>query len=62
MNSGLILCVPGVVLVTALVIKLPALRRAGHGPLMRSVCAMLLVACAVLFLSAPVGRTAVAPG
>ncbi|MFJ4011040.1 MAB_1171c family putative transporter [Streptomyces sp. NPDC090026] len=59
MNSGLILYVPGVVLVTALVIKLPTLRRGEHAPLMRSVCAMLLVACVVLFLAAPPSISAV---
>lgn len=59
MSSGLILYIPGVVLVTALVVKLPALRRAEHIPLMRSVCAMLLVACAVLFLAAPPSIAAV---
>ncbi|MFK4221546.1 MAB_1171c family putative transporter [Streptomyces sp. NPDC019890] len=53
MNDGLILYIPGVVLLTALLIKLPTLRRTWHDPLMRSVCALLLVGCAVLFLAAP---------
>ncbi|MET7717262.1 MAB_1171c family putative transporter [Streptomyces sp. NPDC005407] len=53
MDSGLILYIPGVVLVAALIVKLPALRRTGHDPLLRSVCALLLVGCAVLFLAAP---------
>ncbi|MCX4825538.1 hypothetical protein OG883_37945 [Streptomyces sp. NBC_01142] len=53
MNDGLILYIPGVVLMAALVIKLPELRRTWHDPVMRSVCALLLVGCAVLFLAAP---------
>lgn len=53
MNDGLILYIPGVVLVAAFLIKLPDLRRTWHDPLMRSVCALLLVGTAVLFLAAP---------
>ncbi|MFF3323700.1 MAB_1171c family putative transporter [Streptomyces sp. NPDC002889] len=53
MNDGLILYIPAVVLIAALAIKLPSLRRTWHEPLMRSVCALLLVGCAVLFLAAP---------
>ncbi|WP_328393831.1 hypothetical protein OHS70_04380 [Streptomyces sp. NBC_00390] len=53
MNDGLILYVPAVVLIAALMTKLPSLRRTWHDPMMRSVCALLLVGCAVLVLAAP---------
>ncbi|WP_405997820.1 MAB_1171c family putative transporter [Streptomyces sp. NBC_00829] len=53
MSDGLILYFPAAVLVGAFLIKLPELRRTWHEPLMRSVSALLLVGCAVLFLAAP---------
>ncbi|MGW5847339.1 MAB_1171c family putative transporter [Streptomyces sp. NPDC055254] len=53
MTHGLILYVPGSLLVLALLIKVPTLRRDWDQPLMRAVCALLVVGCLVMFLAAP---------
>ncbi|MEW2415980.1 MAB_1171c family putative transporter [Streptomyces sp. NPDC046866] len=53
MTDGLILYVPGSVLILALLIKAPTLRRGWDQPLMRAVCTLLCVGCLVMFLAAP---------
>ncbi|MFK0044472.1 MAB_1171c family putative transporter [Streptomyces sp. NPDC090741] len=53
MNDGLILYVPGSVMILALLIKAPTLRRGWDQPLMRAVCTLLVVGCLVMFLAAP---------
>ncbi|MEV6583367.1 MAB_1171c family putative transporter [Streptomyces sp. NPDC051582] len=53
MNDGLILYVPGSVMILALLIKAPTLRRGWDQPLMRAVCTLLVVGCMVMFLAAP---------
>lgn len=53
MTDGLILYVPGSVMILALLIKAPTLRRGWDQPLMRAVCTLLVVGCLVMFLAAP---------
>ncbi|MFI6002769.1 MAB_1171c family putative transporter [Streptomyces sp. NPDC051366] len=53
MTDGLILYVPGSVMILALLIKAPTLRRGWDQPLMRAVCTLLVVGCMVMFLAAP---------
>ncbi|MEU2393221.1 MAB_1171c family putative transporter [Streptomyces sp. NPDC007369] len=53
MTDGLILYVPGSVLILALLIKAPTLRRNWDQPLMRAVCTLLVVGCLVMFLASP---------
>ncbi|MFJ2822539.1 MAB_1171c family putative transporter [Streptomyces toxytricini] len=53
MTDGLILYVPGSVMILALLIKAPTLRRGWDQPLMRAVCAVLFAGCLVMFLAAP---------
>lgn len=53
MTDGLILYVPGFVIVLALVIKAPTLRRGWDQPLMRAVCTLLVVGSLAMFLSGP---------
>ncbi|MFD7079574.1 MAB_1171c family putative transporter [Streptomyces sp. NPDC002181] len=53
MSDGLILYVPGSVMILALLIKAPTLRRGWDQPLMRAVCTLLVVGCMVMFLAAP---------
>lgn len=53
MTDGLILYVPGFVIVLALAIKAPTLRRGWDQPLMRAVCTLLVVGSLAMFLSGP---------
>ncbi|MFD3936552.1 MAB_1171c family putative transporter [Streptomyces sp. NPDC058611] len=53
MTDGVILYAPGAVLSLVLLVKLPTLRRGWDQPLMRAVCALLLVGCLVMVLAAP---------
>ncbi|MFJ3513370.1 MULTISPECIES: MAB_1171c family putative transporter [unclassified Streptomyces] len=53
MKDGLILYVPGVLLILILLVKAPTLRRGWAQPPMRAVCALLVVGCLVLVLAAP---------
>lgn len=53
MTNGLILYVPGALLILTLLVKAPTLRRGWDQPLMRAVCALLVVGCLVLVLAAP---------
>ncbi|WP_374776659.1 hypothetical protein OG756_31795 [Streptomyces sp. NBC_01310] len=53
MTDGLILYVPGALLILILLVKAPTLRRGWDQPLMRAVCALLVVGCLVLILAAP---------
>ncbi|WP_327412568.1 MAB_1171c family putative transporter [Streptomyces sp. NBC_01233] len=53
MKSGLILYVPGALLVLILLVKAPTLRRRWDQPPMRAVCALLVMGCLVLILAAP---------
>ncbi|MCX4696016.1 MAB_1171c family putative transporter [Streptomyces sp. NBC_01408] len=53
MTDGLILYVPGAVLILVLLAKAPTLRRGWDQPLMRAVCALLVVGSLVMFLAAP---------
>ncbi|WP_327256049.1 MAB_1171c family putative transporter [Streptomyces sp. NBC_01244] len=53
MTDGLILYVPGFVILLALAVKAPTLRRGRDQPLMRAVCTLLVVGSLAMFLSAP---------
>ncbi|WP_411106749.1 MAB_1171c family putative transporter [Streptomyces sp. cmx-4-9] len=53
MDDGLILYLPGALLIVALAVKAPAMKRNWEQPLIRSVCALLFVGCLVLVLAAP---------
>ncbi|MGE7387340.1 MAB_1171c family putative transporter [Streptomyces sp. NPDC004126] len=59
MKDGLPLYLAGSVLVLALLIKAPALRRGWDQPLMRAVCALLVVGCLLTFLAPPPSLAAV---
>ncbi|MEU3727611.1 MAB_1171c family putative transporter [Streptomyces sp. NPDC031705] len=59
MKQGLPLYLAGSVMVLALLIKAPALRRGWDQPLMRAVCALLVVGCLLTFLAAPPSLAAV---
>lgn len=59
MKDGLILYVPGALLVLILLVKAPTLRRGWDQPLMRAVCALLIVGSLVLILAAPPSIAAV---
>ncbi|MCX5381300.1 MAB_1171c family putative transporter [Streptomyces sp. NBC_00091] len=59
MKDGLTLYLAGSVMVLALLIKAPALRRGWDQPLMRAVCALLAVGCLLTFLAAPPSLAAV---
>lgn len=53
MPELLVLYGPGSLMLLALLLKAPTLRRNWDQPLMRSVCALLAVACLVVFVAAP---------
>ncbi|MBT2482843.1 MAB_1171c family putative transporter [Streptomyces sp. ISL-94] len=59
MTDGLILYGPGSLMALTLLVKAPTLRRCWDQPLMRSVCALLSVACLTVFLAAPPSIAAV---
>ncbi|MGW7062388.1 MAB_1171c family putative transporter [Streptomyces sp. NPDC054904] len=59
MREDLVLYLAGSVMVLALLIKAPALRRNWDQPLMRAVCALLVVGCLLTFLAAPPSLAAV---
>ncbi|MET9610594.1 MAB_1171c family putative transporter [Streptomyces sp. NPDC006512] len=59
MREDFVLYVAGSVMVLALLIKAPALRRNWDQPLMRAVCALLVVGCLLTFLAAPPSLAAV---
>ncbi|MFF4319847.1 MAB_1171c family putative transporter [Streptomyces sp. NPDC001568] len=59
MREDLALYCAGSVMVLALLIKAPALRRNWDQPLMRAVCALLVVGCLLTFLAAPASLAAV---
>ncbi|MGW6949391.1 MAB_1171c family putative transporter [Streptomyces xanthophaeus] len=53
MNGGLLLYLPGFLMVLALLIKAPMLRRDWDQPLNRAACALLVVGAPINFLAAP---------
>ncbi|MCX5193447.1 hypothetical protein OOK31_06015 [Streptomyces sp. NBC_00249] len=59
MKDGLVLYLAGSVMVLALLIKAPDLRRGWDQPIMRAVCALLAVGCLLTFLAAPPSLAAV---
>ncbi|MEU8774351.1 MAB_1171c family putative transporter [Streptomyces sp. NPDC048606] len=59
MNQGLPLYLAGAVMVLALLVKAPDLRRGRDQPIMRAVCALLGVGCLLAFLAAPPSLAAV---
>ncbi|UQX03874.1 MAB_1171c family putative transporter [Streptomyces sp. RerS4] len=62
MKQGLPLYLAGSVMVLALLVKAPALRRGWDQPMMRAVCALLGVGCVLTFLAAPPTLAAVNRG
>ncbi|MEU9300023.1 MAB_1171c family putative transporter [Streptomyces sp. NPDC048269] len=53
MNDGILLYLPGAVMLLALLIKVPTLRRDWDQPLNRAACALLVVGCPLTFLASP---------